>query len=433
MVKRRLQGSLLAGTLALFGVAACQLVLGLDRPTEFDPVSDAGDASRDGESDGGVDAICVPSEFPPPPVSDTPSSDSNPGESTFYMAVRAFSVGGAANLPGANLDCVDTVCSADKPALSCVPREGGADLCDEPGGVDNQVGRVVMKKFLLDVDEQLGAEDISTGKYGQVIVVKAYNGLPNDSSVGVGFAPSPGFFESEDVCLPLPVDSGVPSFCFPPGTQCPPAPGKCCGNCVDGGCGPIPRWDGCDKWLQDDRYSVGSTPAVTVPGYVRDSVLYVRPSDGYPFPLQLGGAVATLRAAGLVARVDRIDDLGMPSAPANRARRLRLRDARVFGRVSSAELLEFVTRFRQAKSGKCLPFFAFASLRTEVCRSQDVALGLSASNGTCDAFSMGIRFDSEAAERGAGGTASVREPCLEGIPEDASLRSFQDGSFLDCP
>jgi len=432
MVKRRL---VLATTLALFGVAACQLVLGLEKPTEFEPVSDAGDAGRDSEIDGGGggDAACVPSEFPPPKVSDTPSPDSNPGESTFYMAVRAFSVGGEANLPGANLDCVDTVCSADKPPLSsCVPREG-ADICDEPGGVDNQVGRIVMKKFFLDVDEQLGAEDISRGKYGQVIVVTGYNGLPNDSSVGVGFAPSPGFFKTEELCLPLPVDSGAPSFCFPPGEKCPPTPAECCGDCVDGGCGPIPRWDGCDKWLQDERYSLGSTPAVTVPGYVRDSVLYVRPSDGYPFPLQLGRAVATLRAAGLVARVERTDDFGMPSDPANRARRLRLRDARVFGRVSSAELLEFVTRFRQAKTGACLPYFAFDSLRKEVCRSQDVALALSASSGTCDAFSMGVRFDTEAAERGAGGTAAVREPCLQDIPGDASIRSFLDGSLLDCP
>jgi hypothetical protein len=431
MVKRRL---VLATTLALFGLAACQLVLGLEKPTEYDPVSDAG---GDGGMDGGVDSTCVPSEFPGPPETDSPRLDSTSGESAYYMAVRAFSVGGDGNLPGANLDCVDTVCSADKPAaLSCVPREGGADLCDEPNGVDNQVGRVVMKKFLLDVDEQLGAEAIYAGKYGQVIVLKGYNGLPNDRNVGVGFAPSPGFFESESGCTPLAVlDSGAgdaaPKFCRAPGTSCSETDGGCCGNCTDGGCSALPRWDGCDKWLQDDRYSTGSLP-VLVEGYVRDSVLYVPPTDGRPFPLQLGRAVATLQAAGLVARVERVDDFGMPSAPASPARRLRLRNARVFGRVSSAQLLEFVTRFRLANSGACLPYFPFASLRVEVCKSQDVALALT-SSGTCDAFSMGFRFETEAAERGVGGRASIREPCLEGIPEDASIRSFLDGSLLDCP
>jgi hypothetical protein len=57
----------------------------------------------------------------------------------------------------------------------------------------------------------------------------------------------------------------------------------------------------------------------------------------------------------------------------------------------------------------------------------------SASSGTCDAFSIGLRFDTEATERGVGGRAAVREPCLQGIPEDASIGSFRDGALLDCP
>jgi hypothetical protein len=431
MVKRRL---VLATTLALFGVAACQLVLGLDRPTEFEPVSDAGDAGRDSEIDAGG---CVPSEFPGPKP-DTPPPDSKSGSDVYYQAVRSFSVGG-----GANLDCVDTVCSGAKPpASSCVPREG-ADICDELGGVDNQVGRVLRNNFLLD-DEQLGAKEIESGQYGQVVVLKGYNGLPNDEKVGVGLAPSPGFF-GFDVGCPLPVDSGASdadsgasdadsgasnvdsgAFCIRPGQDC-EAPYRCCGKCVNGKCGPIPLWDGCDKWLQDSRFSEGSEPKNIATGYVRDSVLYVPPIDKNSLPFQLGGAVAILRSAGLIGQVERFDDLGKPSGDNIPARRVRLRNARIFGRVSSAELLEFVSRFRTS-NGACLPFGSFVKLRAEVCASQDISRSLAAQGGVCDAFSLGLRFETEAAERGTVATAAVPDPCLKGILFDASV-----SSFLDCP
>lgn len=430
MVKRRL---VLATTLALFGVAACQLVLGLDKPTEFEPVSDAGDAGRDAEPDGGVDATCVPSVFLPPPQTDT-GPDTNP--TLYYMAVRSFSLGSEGNLPGVNLDCADTVCSGAEPAASsCVPRVGG-DICDEPGGVDNQVARLAKMSF-VSLDQALGVQAIQAGKFGQAIVLKSYNGLPNDVSVGVGFAPSPGFsrrFGQEDGglgCLEIP-NSPIPdagTSCAPPGTSCSSDAGggsKCCGNCNDGGCSPLPRWDGCDSWLLDDRFAAGpmkAEPTMFINGYVRDSVLYVLPSDRSRFPLQLGGTVGVLGAAGLVAKVERIDDLGKPSGATSRASRIRLRDARVFGRLSPREVLGFALQ-----TGACLPYVAFESARREVCKSQDVALALTTPSATCDAFSTGFLFDTESAESGILGKASLREPCVQGIPDDASVNAL-----FDCP
>jgi hypothetical protein len=435
MVKRRL---VLATTLALFGVAACQLVLGLNKPEEFDPVSDAGDAGRDGGIEGGIVATCVPSVFPPRPQPDAASDAAPNMDRLYYMAIRSFSLGSQDNLPGVNLDCADTCSEAGPAALSCVPRQGG-DICDEPRGVDNQVARIAKNKLFITVDESLGAQSIQAGKFGEVIVLKNYNGLPDDESVGVGFAPSPGFsgrFGDGDGGLgcreirnsPIP-DSG-PS-CGPPGTSCSSdADGRsnCCGNCNDdGGCSPLPQWNGCDSWILDTGFAVGrddkGEPLSYIPGYVLDSVLYVLPSDQSRIPLQLGGTVAVLRAAGLVARVERIDKDGVEVDAGDRAERIRLRGALVFGRLSPRELLGFALQTRP-----CLPFSVVEPFVKDLCKSQDVALDLTNPGATCDAFSTGFLFDTESAESGPVGDASVGKPCVVSTPDGASV-----DSLFDCP
>jgi hypothetical protein len=434
MVKRRL---VLATTLALFGVAACQLVLGLNKPEEFDPVSDAGldgGIGRDGGIEGGVVATCVPSVFPPRPDA---APNGAPDTDLYYMAVRSFSLGSQGKLPGVNLDCVDTCSGAGPAASSCVPREGG-DICDEPGGVDNQVARIAKNKFVT-VDETLGAQAIQVGRFGQVIVLKNYNGLPDDESVGVGFAPSPGFsgrFGQGDGglgCLEIP-DSSIPNSgtsCDPPGTSCSSdanGGSNCCGNCNnDGGCSPLPRWDGCDSWILDRRFAVGGEvkgePISYIPGYVLNSVLYVRPSDQSLIPLQLGGTVAVLRAAGLVARVERIDKDGVEVDAGAIAKRIRLRGALVFGRLSPRELLGFAL-----PPSTCLPFSVIEPIVKDLCKSQDVALDLTNPSAPCDAFSTGFLFDTESAESGPVGDASVGKPCVLSTPDGASV-----DSLFDCP
>ena len=392
------------GGVFLFAVGACQLVVGLERPGENDPFAPApGDAGTDGPStaiESGLPFLCE-SAFPaPPPKGSVVGAD-------FTLAVRAFNYttrdGG---LAGIDLDCIHTCGPSAGEARACIPNDADgstpADLCDEPGGIDNQLVRELLRQITPDL--RGSNRQIDLGKYGQILRLKGYNGLPDDDEVGVALVPAAGFEQNK-------CDGGAPA--------------------ADGG---VPRWDGCDFWSLDQKFSAELTPNFR-PGYVRGSVLYSKPQldDGTnlgEIAIQLSAPII-LRSAGVIAPLERLGADGKTpltdgSIP---AKALRVRDAVVFGRIRTSEVLDFSGRLRINDNVNCIRYDFWRRIQEKICAAPDLPSEPSKVGSRCDAFSAGVRFEAEPAKLGNSVTVAVSPRCVDDAPDGA----VEDGGLFVCP
>jgi hypothetical protein len=405
LVKRRL-GALAVGSLVV--LAACEGIVGLHEPAEDAVAQEAGGV------DAGVDApeaappfLCL-TPFAPKPGANAEAPDA---VKTYILATRGFSVGrdDAGALPGVDMDCVDSHCAAGTDAAlpsSCTPAGGSFDICDEPGGVDNQVGRALLAKLNFDSKSPLAAPQVAAGRYGELIELFNYNGLPDDPAVSVGFLPSPRFEIYDAFCA---FDAGI--FDAAVDTS-------------------VPNWDGCDRWTTDSTYGgVSPRPQFSLDGYVADSVLYIPPATTRELPLQLGTAVATLQTPGVIAKLERLTRGGDPAGPAAAAL-LRVDDGTVFGRAPARDILSFFSRFSLTDQTECLPAILYADIRDGVCGSEDLPATAAAVGQSCDAISLAFRFSAIPAERGTAlDDAGATGICVQGLSPDA----FVDAGLLSCP
>lgn len=402
MVRRAL--AVLVGAAAL-ALGACQLIAGLEAPSEIDrpAVEAAVEAGEAGTPPPPPGYLCGKG-FPGPTGADDGAG------ARYTIAIRGFSFGTAgARVPAVDLDCADTRCDGGAPVATCTTLDP-ATTCDEPAGGDNQIAHLLGNNPFVSIDEQFGRAGIELGEFGELVQITNYNGLENDPIVNVAFVPSPGFEFAEATCVPVPSDAGAPD--------------------ADAGDAGFPRWDGCDRWRQSEDYTFPSSTTARdfVPGYVRDSILYVEPREGTRAGVQLNGSVTVVSTFGMIARVERMQSSGAPAAPGERALRINLKGGLLFGRVPSGAVLDFISRFRTGTAKQCVDLTSFVLARKSLCASQDLPATPAGLNKACDAFSIAAEFEASPALSGSTAPTRQNEPCLRNL--DGSVA---DSGLLECP
>lgn len=179
-----------ATTLAVASAASCSIANGLVLPPKGVDAS-AVDQSVSETSSPAPDADdgCEHARVPKP----TPGAPDGPENLDLLFAFRSVDFGSGK----VGLD-LDNVCTCTNGAQGSCKVTSSAPACDENGGRDNALGRIlstIKGTAHYDIEERIN-ELIDRGKSGLLVRVQGWNGQPDDSLVQVSFYPSRG------VCTP---------------------------------------------------------------------------------------------------------------------------------------------------------------------------------------------------------------------------------------
>jgi len=167
---------------------------------------------------------------------------------------------------------------------------------------------------------------------------------------------------------------------------------------------------------------------------VRGSVLYLKPQldDGTnlgEIAIQLSAPVI-LRSAGVIAPLERLGADGTPLTDGSiPAKALRVRDAVVFGRIRTSEVLDFSSRLRIDDNANCIPYALWLGIQAKTCAAPDLPSEPSKVGSRCDAFSAGVRFEAQPAKLGNSVTVAVTPRCVDDAPDG----TVEDGGLFVCP
>jgi hypothetical protein len=365
--------------LGIAGVA-CQVVAGISRVDQVDPIPDGG---PEGGGDGGPPPDPCRHNVPP----SMPDTDDDPNTSIddFYIALRSVTLlAPVGETLGFDLD---GVCSCDvRPNTA---HDGGQScqttkkFCDGDGGVDNQVATFATDFApLIDIDKAANVNArIQRGQQTSLIVVSKYNGRANDREVAFGL------FTSE----------GIPANQPQPG--CPDA-GSESGFLA-------PGWCGKDKWTVSAstvvQLGTKFTPKAVGTGYVSNYRFVVRFSGAAAVPfagyrLSLGSPVSSGLLVPLGPDLQPLDTKAGPP-PKDQIAFWRLDNGMLAGRIPVSDLLAAVGTVNTpgGDGGPSNPHLCstptFAAVKSEVCGRQDINSTLNldfATGAACDALSTAI-------------------------------------------
>jgi hypothetical protein len=349
------------GGVALFGLAACQLILGVHDENGAVPEVEAGLVDV-------ADARTSRCALLRPPAGGTASTDTV--GATFVFALRSLAVTPDDASLGFDLDGLCTGADAEVP---CV---GSPDDLD--GGVDNQLALDLGAHGFSPppgVTDPVAAainDELKQGKYGALLIVKSFNLTANDDHTVVSFIGSPGM---ERLCTED-ADANAPHTIAP----------------SDAGFGQ----GGCEFWSLGNYGSIGEViDPVPIQGRVVDGLLIAH------FPtlaFQLGPIAFTFEDAILTARLSATGDGDASAGIA--ADGGATADGVITGRARAEEL---IGAFRQATF---LPLVSNASprplcqqsavaeefLRSAICSSRDVTLGADPPTQRCRGISLALGF-----------------------------------------
>jgi hypothetical protein len=357
------------------GLAACGLLLGLDKPE-------------------GVD---LP-PLPPPPsdpcahagTPDRPAQEDEAGADVppFWLALRKSYIGESVSEAGVSGFDLDGTCTCDKRAntaydggSACVTRDGGAPLCDFDGGIDNAV-ESSFAAFGAVFDANHFNTFIDVGEKSLLIFVKDYNGQANDLDVSAGFAAADGIYVSD--CDPTLVVNDNP-----PGIQDRPPNDYFHAS-----------WRGCDKWhgVQDQFVGNPADPPSNVPkalgrGFVRDGKLVM--SGLTEVPVFFGDTTVHLQDPTIVAPLERVPTLH-PTDPV----RFRIASGVVAGRFLFDDLAKLAFNTKYGTFYTCQNMATYKGLMTALCPNIDLATSAAFDHQgkTCSAMSFAFRFDADLAD-----------------------------------
>lgn len=374
---------LASGAALVFG---CARILGFgDVPSPADGGPDANeepaaDASADATPDAGA---CALFHVPPPPASDDPS---DAGDQSFVVAVHTIDFGveadgGPPPLLGLDLDGVDTCCQGGPE--SCKPAVAGSTHCDDPGGRDNQEGRLLGTVETVapgSFDQNVIDQRFASGVESLLLQVSHYNGQPNDTQVTVAMFASHGL-----------------------------VPGP------DGGAATA-QWNGTDTWTVDPRFVVGGADAgALVPthfdtqAYVADGVLVGKMELPLPFPAN--GVDIDLTSAIAMARIE--PALGS----------FRLAEGMLAGRWTAPSVLTWVQTIRTKFGYVCKGTSLYSNVKQTICASLDVVGDPTQdrTGATCDALSLAVGFTADPAQLGPSATGANPLTCPDAGPGDCTM------------
>ncbi len=406
MSSRRLASlaALVASALACASVS-CAAILGFERLSEEPaegglPDGDASDApALDGGTDAPTSGQCSELGVPPPPA------DAAVGTApTILGALRVLDFGlevdGARpQVPGFNLDLT---CSTDIASSSCttklLPTTFETHAKDKnASGLDNAGFSLIeyIARF-SDVLSPKGINDgIKAGKYGAVIRVEGWNGLPDDDDIRVEIFPAIGFDEN-------------------------------------GNGGATPELDEDDLWLLDGRFKVGGVLEAStiksdrawvaggraVARFKQVTLPLLLADDPKPFDDHMTDAVVAV-TIGTAASGKR-----------------ELRDGVIGGRWKTSDFLAQVRTIFLANSSGLVNTtlcddvpgakLIYGSVKDTICDGRDIRSDSEDGKGLpCDAISAGARID----------TYRVNQLGTFAMPNDGGVRCQAPAIPLgdDCP
>jgi hypothetical protein len=320
---------------------ACSLTNSLDDYQRGAVDGGAADAVADGpvgDADS-CDALTLPPQRP---------SGGDTGDVTFTVAIKSLVTSlkskDGTGVGGFDLDGVRSCPGAG----SCTPAAAAPLACDQCGGIDNSLTRLVDQ-----VTPYVGpaafdpAGEITSGTATLIAIVSGWNGTPNDPIVSVGAVPAAGIETSSS------------------------------GNSR-------PAFDGKDVWAVD---GLGVVPNVK-PTRLRDTVddAYVR--DGFlvarvNFLIRFGGAGVVTKDSKFVARITPFKDS------------YQLSEGIIAGRITTQALLtnwQYTPDPLNPSVYLCKGNKTYGALRKQICEFRDIAADPTKDRVTgarCDA----IRFE----------------------------------------
>jgi hypothetical protein len=391
VMRRRVFPMVLAGA----GIAACQLVLGIDR---VDKPFDFGD----GGADSSTPDLCAHTAPPPMPETD---DDPNFELAPFLLAVRRLDVSDAG---GTGFD-LDRVCTCDhRPGAaydgggSC--RGGGGSSCDDDGGVDNAALANILKSFEVfqSFDQTLDVNDkIAGGNTTILLLISGYNGRANDKDISVALILSEGIRDNKGC------DAGAN----------PKYPGLF-----------LPGWCGNDIWTVDRDLVYQDAPpyqpVLATSGYVNQHRL-VSSGENRVYKMLFASASIDLGSPIAVGTLTPLNDDLTPrdpnSPPRGTTDRLFSMEDGVFaGRLLERSLLEFAGSFPLPGTPPtyvCTSSF-FTEMKSQLCAARDIAASKSLDfdpKTPCSALSLAYRFSAVPAVPGAAMQRPTPDnPCVSG-------------------
>ena len=356
----------LTGALALATVG-CGLLAGLKLPDLVDV-----DAAPSVPGDAAVAETLLP---PCEPKLPAPPGDQGGAEGPRVTFAIEYVASGtvredAGLLPGggeASRLCVDP--SIDLDGLNTCDSEGGIVTggsckglgplkCDRKGGGDNAAATLIA---LYQNGPALDPQDdpnpaLRAGRGGILLDLSAYNGKDDDSAVGVALLFAAGVRD------------------------------------IDGGLGAVPRWDGTDVWVAEQRAFIDTEALryVAREAYVAGGLLVARFENT---PFNLGGSGSRLNAREFVvsARVIRKES----------GEAVRLDKGRIGVRIAIETILDYAGGRLLSGKSLCDPTGNRANLLTTACGLADLSTNLTSpdANAPCDAISYALGFYGVAAMR----------------------------------
>ncbi len=355
----------LTGALALATVG-CGLLAGLKLPELVD-VDAALPVTNDAATDGGLLPPCEP-KIPPPPLDQGGAEQPRVTFAIEYVAsgtvpedAGTLAGGGEAGRlcvdPAIDLDGLNT-CENEGGVVTGGSCKSGIRQCDRKGGADNAAATLIalyQKGPALDPQDDPNPA-LREGRGGILLDVSAYNGKDDDNTVGVALLFAAGVRD------------------------------------VDGGLGAVPRWDGTDVWVAEQRSFTDSEVLryVAREAYVTGGLLVARFENT---PFNFGGSGSRLNAREFVVttRIVRTES-GEP---------VRLDKGRIGVRIAIETILDYAGGRLSAGRSLCDPSGNRAVLVATACGIADLSTNLTApdANAPCDAISYAVGFYGIAAAR----------------------------------
>jgi hypothetical protein len=313
--------------------------------TPHDASKDAPVVKHDSGADASEASVCGSLQPPGPPA-----PDASGGTTSFVVALRSVDMGDKGDIPGYDLDKVDTCCDDAGPSCVSVKQH-----CDAPGGVDNEAAKIFQMFDLIDQGLNMGSSTLSqraaAGKWTLLFQISDYNGEPDDFSVRVALFPSPGLSST-------------------------------------------PKWDGTDSWPVSAT-AVGdgglSNPSYVSQGaYVAGGVLVAAfPQAAIEFT---GGAVFTVRLIGGV----------ITGRLVKNGKSWELNDGVLAGRWRTSDVFASLGWLQTAGGVLCTTNPYFPTAKAAVCQAADLLSNAAdPASVPCDSVSLGMGFTAFAAQLGA--------------------------------
>jgi hypothetical protein len=378
--RAKVAGALFVAIGALGG-AACADIFG------FEPLSvGAEDASAGNDAqmlpDAALDAgtpdtspVCMHEQWPGRP--DAASG----GSLSFLSAVDLFDIGlgpdgGATNeaVPGYDLDSFCTVTLGQNSCAATTVANDFQTFVDDFGGLNGGVDNATfgLIKFTTIVGQAFNTtvvnDALRAGTYGVLVRLDAYNGLPDDPDVFAEWIPTLG------VEGPLLSDGGPPA----------------------------PAFDESDIWIRDSEFwnqiTYDTSTMIDQTAYVTGGTL-VAHIDGLTMQLPIYDTIVRLTLHDAVMTADVVSVPDPQSLDGGTT--FRLTNGVFAGRWSTAQFLAGIRTLLVSGERVCDTPLIYDGAKGTICPARDIAShqALDSTGATCDAVSVGIKFDTALASQ----------------------------------